>query len=132
MDKENNMQEIHTVLTEQDMRLEIPWFLNCNNPEVIARREASTAAWRNERQAAAERKPTKVRIPKTKPQSKPVVPVDVVAKITLPKAPKSSAFSATSQINPRHVTSFYRPLSTGGIWLSRSPHRGRALHLLSS
>ncbi len=92
------MNEIHTVLTKEDMLLTIPWFLNCNNPEVIARREASKAAWRNERKTVEKRKPTTVRMRRTKPKSAPVAPASKPAAVAAPKAAKASAYADSAVI----------------------------------
>ena len=92
-------QQTHTVPTEEDSLLTIPWFLDCRNPEVQAKREASAAKFAKIQKEAADKRATApaakkiAKSVKTAPAAtKPEKPMKVV-KAPTPAVKKPGAFA---------------------------------------
>lgn len=103
MDKETNMTESPNIAVADDFELPpIPWFLDCKNPEVIARRAASKVRLELERKEAINKrmaKPLNVQrkgkgvAAALQAKTVPVVPKSKPAATPLPAKPKAAKYA---------------------------------------
>ena len=87
---------------ETDDLLEIPWFLDCKNPEVAARRKKTHGAWRQQQKELAEKRKMKPNVSKlaksiaTAPETHKPVTAKPEKPATPKPAPKASKPGAMS------------------------------------